>query len=379
MSKEETSARCRLHSPTSHEIYQHHRVKMKAILKLHQIFLHQAQRRHPAKHFVCLCLRAKQEGPEGDLSMSKNSYNNPAYYILEGVPNQSAAAVSPEPLPSLPSCNSKAPPQAARSKPSYGPSTHCLRRHQVGAINEEGSSEDDGGTPGGVGSTLNRPPPDFPPPPLPKGALVMVSEPTFPKARPAYPDLADIRIPAAGTGGGAPATPGESFRRGGAAALDDQSCSVLQMAKSLSESEFQGPPPRASSAPPPASRGQPVGLGLDTSCSFPPRHTITESIAEDLPEEVSRQDQPLVPAPVCHRYVRLSSIFVCVSPHRTTKIVTSSPTVSPLRKAPDRGELNWDEVLQEMSNQVKQKKKRHNGWKMINSTKVCVGGLLEGL
>lgn len=237
------------------------------------------------------CLRPKQEGSEGDQSMSKNSYNNPAYYILEGVPNQSAAAVSPELLPSLTSCNpsvAKAPPQSARSKPSYVTSGHCLRRpmtgHQVCAINEEGSSEDDGGTQGGVESTLNRPPPDFPPPPLPMGALGMVTNPPFSKARPAYPDLTDIRIPAASTS--APLATGESFKRGGAGALDDQSCSVLQMAKSLSESEFQRQPPRASSAPPP-SRGQPVNLGLDTSCSFPPRHTITESIAEDMPEEVS--------------------------------------------------------------------------------------------
>lgn len=241
------------------------------------------------------CLRPKQDGSEGDLSMSKNSYNNPAYYILEGVPNQSAAAVSPELLPSLTSFNpsvAKVPPQSARSKPSYVTSGHGLRRpmtgHQVCAINEEGSSEDDGGTQGGVGSTLNRPPPDFPPPPLPKGALGMVTDAPFSKARPAYPDLADIRIPAASTS--APLATGESFRRGGPGALDDQSCSVLQMAKSLSESEFQGQPPRASSAPPPPpSRGQPVSLGLDTSCSFPPRHTITESIAEDLPEEVSNQ------------------------------------------------------------------------------------------
>lgn len=240
---------------------------------------------------ICVfCLRSKQDGSEGDLSMNKNSYNNPAYYILEGVPNQSAAAVSPELLPSLTSNPSvaKAPPQSARSKSSFVTSGHCLRRPmtQVCAINEEGSSEDDGGTQGGVGSTLNRPPPDFPPPPLPKGALGMVTDPPFSKARPTYPDLADIKIPAASTS--APLATVESFRRGGPGALDDQSCSVLQMAKSLSESEFQGQPPRASSAPPP-SRGQPVSLGLDTSCSFPPKHTLTESIAEDLPEEVSNQ------------------------------------------------------------------------------------------
>lgn len=236
--------------------------------------------------------RSKQDGSEGDLSMSKNSYNNPAYYILEGVPNQSAAAVSPELLPPFIPCSpsvAKAPPQSARSKSSYITSGHCLRRpmtgHPVCAINEECSSEDDGGTQEGVESTINRPPPDFPPPPLPKGALIVIDS-SFSKAQPTCPDLGDIRISAAITS--APLVTGESFRRGGAGALDDQSCSVLQMAKSLSESEFQGQPPRASSAPP-ASRGQPVSLGLDTSCSFPPRHTITESIAEDLPEEVSNQ------------------------------------------------------------------------------------------
>uniref|UniRef100_A0A674P5I7 phosphatidylinositol-3,4,5-trisphosphate 5-phosphatase n=1 Tax=Takifugu rubripes TaxID=31033 RepID=A0A674P5I7_TAKRU len=212
--------------------------------------------------------RRTHDGSEVDLSMSKNSYNNPAYYILEGVPNQSAAAILPELLPSPTSGNppaAKAPPHSVRSKPS-----------------SEGSSEDDGGAQGGVGNTLNRLPPDFPPPPLPKGALEMVTDPPFCKTRHIYPELADIRVPAASPT--APPATVESFRRGGTGALDDQSCSVLQMAKSLSESEFQGQPPRASSALPPI-RGQPVSLGLDASCSFPPRHTITESIAEDLPEE----------------------------------------------------------------------------------------------
>lgn len=249
-------------------------------------------KKNPNPNPVCVfCLRLKQDGSEADLSMSKNSYNNPAYYILEGVPNQSAAAISPELLPSPTSANppvAKAPPHS-RSKPSYVTSGHCPRRamtgHQVCAINEEGSSEDDGGAQGGVGNTLNRPPPDFPPPPLPKGALEMVTDPPFSKTRPIYPELAEHRGPAASLT--APLATGESFRRGGAGALDDQSCSVLQMAKSLSESEFQGQPPRASSAPPPI-RGHPISIGLDASCSFPVRHTITESIAEDLPEEVSK-------------------------------------------------------------------------------------------
>ncbi|XP_034404194.1 phosphatidylinositol 3,4,5-trisphosphate 5-phosphatase 2A isoform X2 [Cyclopterus lumpus] len=247
--------------------------------------------------------RPKQEAPDSDPSICKNSYNNPAYYILEGVPNQSAAALSPELLPSPTSPNSqvaKAPPTSAgaRTKPPYvaSGSSHPRRPmmgHPVRAISEEGSSEDDGGVcvagvQGGVvgatvASTLNRPPPDFPPPPLPKGALEMVAEAPFSKPRPLYPDLAEVRIPAASPA--APPALGEGFRRGvGPGALDDQSCSVLQMAKTLSESEFTGQPPRTPSAPPPL-RGQPMGLCLDACRTFPPRNAITESIAEDMPEE----------------------------------------------------------------------------------------------
>ncbi|XP_034055069.1 LOW QUALITY PROTEIN: phosphatidylinositol 3,4,5-trisphosphate 5-phosphatase 2A [Gymnodraco acuticeps] len=247
--------------------------------------------------------RPKQEGTDGDPSVCKNSYNNPAYYILEGVPNQSAAALSAELLPSPTSSNpqvTKAPiPSAgARTKPPFvasGPS-HTRRPttgHPVRAISEEGSSEDDGGAcvaPSQgvnvgttVGSTLNRPPPDFPPPPLPKGAVEMVAETPFSIHRALYPDLAEVRIPAASPA--APLALGEGFRRGGggSGALDDQSCSVLQMAKTLSESEFSGHPPRAPSAPP--LRGHPMGLNLDACRTFPPRNAITESIAEDMPEE----------------------------------------------------------------------------------------------
>ncbi|XP_063763285.1 phosphatidylinositol 3,4,5-trisphosphate 5-phosphatase 2A isoform X2 [Eleginops maclovinus] len=253
--------------------------------------------------------RPKQEGTDGDPSVCKNSYNNPAYYILEGVPNQSAAALSAELLPSPTSSNpqvTKAPlaSAGARTKPPFvasGPS-HTRRPttgHPVRAISEEGSSEDDGGAGVAgvqvvnvgttVGSTLNRPPPDFPPPPLPKGALEMVAETPFSKPRALYPDLAEVRIPAASSA--APLALGEGFRRGGggggggggSGALDDQSCSVLQMAKTLSESEFSGHPQRAPSAPP--LRGHPMGLNLDACRTFPPRNAITESIAEDMPEE----------------------------------------------------------------------------------------------
>ncbi|XP_049582682.1 phosphatidylinositol 3,4,5-trisphosphate 5-phosphatase 2A [Syngnathus scovelli] len=251
--------------------------------------------------------RPKQDSSDGDQSVGKNSYNNPAYYILEGVPNQSAAAVSPEllPSPTAPQAMKGPPPIAiARTKPPCAPTgpSHPRRPmtgHTVRAINEEGSSEDDGGVcvggaQGGattIGSTLNRPPPDFPPPPLPKGAMEMAVEASFLKPRSLHPDLAEVKIPAVGPG--APLALEENFRRGGAAvsggaigggALDDQSCSVLQMAKTLSETEFPGQPPRAPSAPPPL-RGQAMGLGLDPCRTFPPRNAITESIAEDLPEE----------------------------------------------------------------------------------------------
>ncbi|KAM6946314.1 LOW QUALITY PROTEIN: phosphatidylinositol 3,4,5-trisphosphate 5-phosphatase 2A [Aplochiton taeniatus] len=263
--------------------------------------------------------RVKQESAEGDVC--KNSYNNPAYYILEGVPNQSAAALAPELLPSAqmgPAPSAKAPASGgARTKPPTG-SSHQRRApagQSVRTISEEGSSEDDGGVVGGAGggagagpgSTLNRPPPDFPPPPLPKSAVEMADGPCS-KPRTLYPDLAEVRIP--------PANPGavfglaDGFRRGGGAggrgggggggggvggggggggaALDDQSCSVLQMAKTLSESEFSSPHPRAPSAPPPL-RGLGLGLGLGMGLgdcrTFPPRAPIPESIAEDLPEE----------------------------------------------------------------------------------------------
>lgn len=230
--------------------------------------------------------RTKQPEPE-DPSSCKNSYNNPAYYILEGVPNQSAAALSPELLPSPTSCApqaGKAPPSAgARTKPPSGSSQQRKQTagHPVKTISEEGSSEGDG-CPVGGGASLNRPPPDFPPPPLPKGALEMTDSP-FSKPRPLYPDLAEVRIPSVNPG--ASFVLGEGFRRGGAGALDDQSCSVLQMAKTLSESEFPSQPPRAPSAPPHL-RGQGSGLGLVDACrTFPPRAPIPESIAEDLPEE----------------------------------------------------------------------------------------------
>lgn len=235
-------------------------------------------------------VRGKPDPFEGDVTTCKNSFNNPAYYILEGVPNQSAALAS-DMLPSSalpPLANKTAPPAGGvgKNKPPSGSSAPGRRQtsgRPVRPISEEGSSEDDGN----IGS-LNRPPPDFPPPPLPKGALETV-ENSFGKL--------DVKIPppsavpsnllsSPGSGGGgvgfcldAPPMLNPSsapFRRGGGASgLDDQSCSVLQMARTLSEVEY------------------PSGRGLKTSAphirglTFPPRSIQEESIAEDLPEEVT--------------------------------------------------------------------------------------------
>uniref|UniRef100_A0A3P9Q3R1 phosphatidylinositol-3,4,5-trisphosphate 5-phosphatase n=1 Tax=Poecilia reticulata TaxID=8081 RepID=A0A3P9Q3R1_POERE len=228
-------------------------------------------------------IKYKPDTPEGESSIGKNSFNNPAYYILEGVPHPSAAELLSSPTsPTVPPVKAPPPSAGARTKPppaASGPA-HSRRTVVPGnparGVGEESSSEDDG-----VGSTLNRPPPDFPPPPLPKGALETAAEAQLSKPRSLYPDLAEVRIPPAGPAG--PLALGDGFRRGAAGALDDQSCSVLQMAKTLSESEFPGQPPRAPSAPPPV-RVPTIGI-LDACRTFPPRNPIPESIAEDMPEE----------------------------------------------------------------------------------------------
>ncbi|KAA0701639.1 Phosphatidylinositol 3,4,5-trisphosphate 5-phosphatase 2A [Triplophysa tibetana] len=116
--------------------------------------------------------RAKQDGFEG--GAAKNSFNNPAYYILEGVPNQSAALAS-EMLPgsALPPASNKTSSPAGgvgKSKPPSGSSVQGRRQ------------------------TCGRP----------------------------------VR----------PISPAPFRRGGGASGMDDQSCSVLQMAKTLSEVEY---------------------------------------------------------------------------------------------------------------------------------------------
>lgn len=252
-------------------------------------------------------VRGKQDPFDGDATTCKNSFNNPAYYILEGVPNQSALASDLLPGSALPPlANKTAAPVGGvgKNKPPSGSSAQG--RWQTGGrpvrpISEEGSSEDDGNIGPHVGS-LNRPPPDFPPPPLPKGALEMADN-SFGKPR-MFPDLADVKIPPPSAvpskplsspsfvsppGGGVAfcletppmlnPTPAPFRRGGGASGLDDQSCSVLQMAKTLSEVEYPSGRERSGVVKGPAA---PHMRGL----TFPPRSIQEESIAEDLPEEV---------------------------------------------------------------------------------------------
>ncbi len=228
-------------------------------------------------------VRGKPDPFEGDVKTGKNSFNNPAYYILEGVPNQSAALAS-DMLPSSalpPLANKTAPPAGGvgRSKPPSGSSAPGRRQtsgRPVRLISEEGSSEDDGN----IGS-LNRPPPDFPPPPLPKAAL----EAEFGKPQklkiPPPSTVPSLSSPVSGGGGGvafcmdAPPMLNPSsapLRRGGG---DDQSCSVLQMARTLSEAEY------------PSETSAPHIRGL----TFPPHSIQEESIAEALPEEVPTHQQ----------------------------------------------------------------------------------------
>ncbi|NXP17086.1 SHP2A phosphatase, partial [Scytalopus superciliaris] len=240
----------------------------------------------------------------------KNSFNNPAYYVLEGVPHQLLAPGDP------------GKPPKAKVKLAV---PEC-RWHPSACHGDESDEEDDLGT-------LNLPPPDFPPPPLPR-ELELPPDPFFgspkellvptgredPKSHPAafaeapLPKLHPRPPPAAGAGfgmegadetpitgglpavGGLPSTGGLPGAGGLPSAgvlpgglLDDRSCSVLQMAKTLSEVDYGGgkgkmalpPSLLAKGALPPRCLPPDYGRPL----SFPP-HSIQESIQEDLAEEV---------------------------------------------------------------------------------------------
>lgn len=236
----------------------------------------------------------------------KNSFNNPAYYVLEGVPHQLLAPGDPG-KPPAPKAKVQLAVPERRRHPSAGQPPACR--------GEESSSDEDSGT-------LNLPPPDFPPPPLPR-ELELPPSPFYggakeppapsareePKPRPAAaafgesppPKLHPRPPPALGAGfglegpGGTPAAGGLPAVGGLPAAgglLDDRSCSVLQMAKTLSEVDYAGGKGRA--APPPPLLAKGGRLELPPRCLHPdygrplafPPHSIRESIQEDLAEEV---------------------------------------------------------------------------------------------
>ncbi|NXJ57879.1 SHIP2 phosphatase, partial [Spizaetus tyrannus] len=258
---------------------------------------------HPCAH------RSKAEAtPEPAGGPLKNSFNNPAYYVLEGVPHQLLAPGDPG-KPPAPKAKVQLAVPERRRHPSAGQPPACR--------GEESSSDEDAGT-------LNLPPPDFPPPPLPR-ELELPPNPFYgsakelpvpvgreePKPRPAVggaafgesppPKLHPRPPPSASAGfglegpGGTPATGGLHGAGGLPAAgglLDDRSCSVLQMAKTLSEVDYAGGKGRA--APPPPLLAKGGRLELPPRCLHPdygrplafPPHSIRESIQEDLAEEV---------------------------------------------------------------------------------------------
>lgn len=207
----------------------------------------------------------------------KNSFNNPAYYVLEGVPHQ---LLPPEPPPPV-----RAPiPPATKNKVAITVPAPQLGRHRPPRVGEGSSSDEESG------GTL--PPPDFPPPPLPDSAIFLppnldplpgpvVRGRSAGEARGPPPPKAHPRPPLP------PGPSPTSTFLGEVASGDDRSCSVLQMAKTLSEVDYPPGPGRPVLLPGPLELQPPRGLPLDYGrpLSFPPPR-IRESIQEDLAEEV---------------------------------------------------------------------------------------------
>ncbi|KAG9467668.1 hypothetical protein GDO78_014513 [Eleutherodactylus coqui] len=241
--------------------------------------------------------RCKMEAQaEGDGLGLKNSFNNPAYYVLEGVPHQLL------------------PPDGQASAPSAAPKNKVQitvpaqrRPFQHSARSEEASSDEDGGT-------LNLPPPDFPPPPLPKAAdFEMLDNPFYMTSSELHSkpsEEADQRKVRVGvtfsdppetkyhpkTQGRPPIpTPQSSYMvETHTAHQDDRSCSVLQMARTLSEVDYSGSKAESQSRSAHLMSGKskmelsPRSMDFSRPLVFPP-HCIRESIQEDLAEEAAYQ------------------------------------------------------------------------------------------
>lgn len=229
------------------------------------------------------CSPSRLKGSEGTPEQEgvaapppKNSFNNPAYYVLEGVPHQL--------LPLEPPSLARAPlPPATKNKVAITVPAPQLGRHRTPRVGEGSSSDEDSG------GTL--PPPDFPPPPLPDSAIFLppnldpLSMPVVRgrsggEARAPPPPKAHPRPPLP------PGTSPASTFLGEVASGDDRSCSVLQMAKTLSEVDYAPGPGRSALLPNPLELQPPRGPSdYGRPLSFPPPR-IRESIQEDLAEEV---------------------------------------------------------------------------------------------
>ncbi|XP_078514745.1 phosphatidylinositol 3,4,5-trisphosphate 5-phosphatase 2 isoform X1 [Lissotriton helveticus] len=278
--------------------------------------------------------RAKQDA-QTDLEGAglKNCFNNPAYYVLEGVPHQLLTADNQSPL-------TLTKPPASKNKVQITVPVQLEKRRQPASGHpqtqgEESSSDDDVGT-------MNLPPPDFPPPPLPKSVeFEMVENPfyasskemqgftgpkgtvgreemnprtgaTKPKSGVAFSETLESKLPSkhnpVSSNTSVPhvgvtfgSEPHNSTRQT-QTTVDDHSFSVLQMARTLSEVDY------SSSKSGPVGRGQhgrthhlpergpmdfPLrGFHSDYSqpMSFPPR-CIRESIKEVVDEEALYQSE----------------------------------------------------------------------------------------
>uniref|UniRef100_A0A8V0X4G9 phosphatidylinositol-3,4,5-trisphosphate 5-phosphatase n=1 Tax=Gallus gallus TaxID=9031 RepID=A0A8V0X4G9_CHICK len=179
------------------------------------------------------------ESPGGPL---KNSFNNPAYYVLEGVPHQ-LLTPDPPPHPTPPHHPGKPPHPQKQSRTPRTPSA------------SDTSSDEDP-------NPIALPPPDFPPPPLPREGA--------PPSAAFGMEVPGGGVPISGVGGG----------------RDDRSCSVLQMAKTLSEVEYGGGGGRGGAGGRGRLERPPRCLQPDYSRPIAfTSHCIRESIQEDLGEE----------------------------------------------------------------------------------------------
>ncbi|XP_068122660.1 phosphatidylinositol 3,4,5-trisphosphate 5-phosphatase 2 isoform X2 [Hyperolius riggenbachi] len=234
--------------------------------------------------------KAEAQG-EGDGLGTKNSFNNPAYYVLEGVPHQMMP-------PDGPVTASAAPKNKVQITV---PAQHSDKRRQYPptARGEDTSSDEEVGT-------LNLPPPDFPPPPLPKSAeFEMLDNPFYVSSSELHsrtaeeaeskPGAAKTRVgvtfseppetkyhPKTSSRPPVP-TPQPSYMAEAHGGMqDDRSCSVLQMARTLSEVDYSGPKenPNRPSHIKSKMDLSPRCMDFNRPMVFP-AHCIRESIQED--------------------------------------------------------------------------------------------------